>query len=97
MLEASKPLPSTKKDRAELRRNVNADYYGYRDEEDGTLLGYEEAQEEIALGHTIKEEGGEPSEEWTPIGEVSSIPRQPEVEKWLVDRRKRRLMEQYGI
>lgn len=35
------------KSRAELLRNVDADYYGYRDEEDGTLLEYEQEQEEL--------------------------------------------------
>jgi pre-mRNA-splicing factor ISY1 len=97
LLEASKPLPSTKKQRSELQRNVDADYYGYRDEEDGLLLEYEEAQEEIAMGHTIQDKGGEPEEGWTPIGDVNEIPGQAEVEKWLVDRRKRRLMERYGM
>jgi pre-mRNA-splicing factor ISY1 len=97
LLESAKPLPSTKKQRGELRKNVDADYYGYRDEDDGMLLEYEEVQEEIAMGRTIQEESGEPEEGWSAIGEVSEIPRQAEVEKWLVDRRKRRLMEKYGI
>jgi pre-mRNA-splicing factor ISY1 len=35
------------KSRAELLRNVDADYYGYRDEEDDTLLEYEQEQEEL--------------------------------------------------
>jgi pre-mRNA-splicing factor ISY1 len=97
LLEAAQPLPSTKKQRSELRKNVDADYYGYRDEDDGLLLEYEEAQEEIAMGHTMKDQTGEPEEGWTPIGDVSGIPRQAEVEKWLVERRKRRLMERYGM
>lgn len=97
MLESAKPLPSTKKQRGELRKNVDADYYGYRDEDDGMLLEYEEAQEEIAMGRTIQDKSGEPEEGWSAIGDVSGIPGQTEVEKWLVDRRKRRLMERYGV
>jgi pre-mRNA-splicing factor ISY1 len=97
LLEAARALPSTKKQRSELRKNVDADYYGYRDEEDHLLLEYEEAQEEISMGHTIKDASGEPPEGWTPIGDVAEIPRQAEVEEWLVDRRKRRLMERYGM
>lgn len=97
MLESAKPLPSTKKQRGELRKNVDADYYGYRDEDDGILLEYEEAQEEIAMGRTIQDKSGEPEEGWSAIGDVSGIPGQAEVEKWLVDRRKRRLMERYGV
>lgn len=97
LLEAAKPLPSTKKQKSELQRSVDADYYGYRDEEDGSLLEYEEAQEEIAMGHTIQDKSGEPEKGWIPLGDVNEIPRQAEVEKWLVDRRKRRLLERYGI
>lgn len=48
------------------------------------------------MGHTIRDEGGEPEEGWSSIGDVGEIPRQGEVEKWLVERRKRRLMERYG-
>lgn len=96
LLEAAQPLPSTKKQRSELRKNVDADYYGYRDEDDRLLLEYEETQEEIAMGNTMNDQTGEPEEGWVPIGDVSEIPRQAEVEKWLVDRRKRRLMERYG-
>jgi pre-mRNA-splicing factor ISY1 len=96
LLEAAKPRVEAKKGRAELQRNVNADYYGYRDEEDGVLLQYEEVQEEIAMARTINDETGEPGEDWTPIGDVSEIPRQTEVADWLLERRKRRLMERYG-
>lgn len=96
LLAAAKPQPSTKKGRAELQRNVNADYYGYRDEEDGVLLQYEEAQEEIAMGRTMEDDSGEMPEDWTPLGDVSEIPRQAEVADWLLERRKRRLMERYG-
>lgn len=97
LFEAAKPLPSTKKQRSELQKNVDADYYGYRDEDDGLLLEYEESQEEVAMGRTIRDPGGEPDEGWTPIGDVGEIPKQPEVEKYLVERRKRKLMERYGI
>lgn len=96
LLESSKPLPSTKKLRSELRRNVDADYYGYRDEDDSNLLEYEERQEEIALGNTMQDGSGEPDEGWSVIGDVGLVPRQAEVEQWLVERRKRKLMERYG-
>ena len=76
---------------------MDADYYGYRDEDDGLLLEYEERQEEIALGNTMQDGSGEPEQGWSAIGDVSQIPRQPAVEEWLVERRKRRLMERYGM
>ena len=76
---------------------MDADYYGYRDEDDGLLLEYEEAQEEVAMGRTIQNPDGEPDERWSPIGDTSDIPKQTEVETWLVERRKRKLMERYGM
>jgi pre-mRNA-splicing factor ISY1 len=97
LFEAAKPLPPSKKLRSELQKSVDADYYGYRDEDDGALIEYEESQEEVAMAKTMREAGGEPAEGWTPIGNVSEIPRQPEVEQYLVERRKRRLMERYGM
>ena len=30
-----------------MHRNVDADYYGYRDEEDGSILEFEKEQEEL--------------------------------------------------
>ena len=42
LFEAARPL-ETKRTRAELLKNIDADYYGYRDEEDGTLLEAEKS------------------------------------------------------
>lgn len=36
---------STARSRSEINRDIDADYYGYRDEEDGILLEYEKALE----------------------------------------------------
>lgn len=41
-LFSQEPAPVAKKTRAELMRNVDADYYGYRDEDDGVILKEEE-------------------------------------------------------
>lgn len=60
------PPPPPKKTRAELMRSVDADYYGYRDEDDGVILK-EEARvqreelskltksDKISTGQTIQE------------------------------------------
>jgi hypothetical protein len=48
------------------------------------------------MGSTIKLDDGEVEEGWTPIADVGGIPGQQEVEKWLVERRKQKLMERYG-
>lgn len=38
--------PAPKKTRGELYRDVDADYYGYRDEDDGVLLPLEQQEEQ---------------------------------------------------
>jgi pre-mRNA-splicing factor ISY1 len=40
---------TTKKTRAELMRNVDADYYGYMDDDDGLLIPLEKAEEKLAI------------------------------------------------
>ncbi|CAG8785151.1 12953_t:CDS:2, partial [Racocetra fulgida] len=44
LFEQEAPTPQ-KRTRSDLYKNVDADYYGYRDEEDGLLLEYEREQE----------------------------------------------------
>ncbi|KAF0492483.1 pre-mRNA-splicing factor ISY1-like [Gigaspora margarita] len=44
LFEQEVPTPQ-KRTRSDLYKNVDADYYGYRDEEDGLLLEYEQEQE----------------------------------------------------
>ncbi|KAL1634077.1 NineTeen Complex (NTC) component [Diplodia intermedia] len=61
LFEAAKAPPQSQSvhdgpTRAELRRNVDASYYGYNlDEEDGALLAYEKAKEEEALGNLMQQ------------------------------------------
>ncbi|KAF9584131.1 NineTeen Complex (NTC) component [Lunasporangiospora selenospora] len=92
------------KTRAELLRNVDADYYGYRDEEDGTLLEFEQEQEESALETALEEaeskgegemevDGKERSE---PLGNLF-VPSQKEVEEYLVKRRKQAILDRYIV
>lgn len=97
----AKPKGDAKKDeerkqRAEMRKNVDADYYGYnRDEEDGVLLAYEKRKEEEAL-RGLEKSGGEPGEGWTPIPAGWKVPSLEEVTEFLVERRKSRLLERLG-
>ncbi|KAH7731344.1 Protein F53B7.3 [Aphelenchoides avenae] len=44
-----------KKSRAELSKYVDADYYGYMDDDDGFLVPLEKAEEEISIGKIEKE------------------------------------------
>ncbi len=44
------PMPVPKKSRAELMKDIDADYYGYRDDDDGILIPLEqEAEKEGVL------------------------------------------------
>lgn len=49
------PPPPPKKTRAELDVLVDADYYGYRDDDDGVLIPLEEKADKIATQKAIQE------------------------------------------
>lgn len=49
------PPPPTRKTRAELMKDVDADYYGYRDDDDGILLPLEEKAERTAMLNALEE------------------------------------------
>jgi pre-mRNA-splicing factor ISY1 len=58
-----KPLES----RADLRKQVDASYYGYNlDEEDGTLLEYESLKEKEAFKNLLRSGQGEAPNGWEP-------------------------------
>ncbi|KAL6718728.1 NineTeen Complex (NTC) component [Lecanora helva] len=95
---ADKPLES----RADLRRQVDASYYGFNlDEEDGTLLAYEAEKEKEAF-ENLKAQEETAEEGWEPLpGDVGDgvrwrLPTNEEVQEELVDRRRRRLLDQLG-
>jgi len=48
------PLPS-KKQRGELLKNIDADYYGYMDDDDGLLIPNEEKCEKEAIRKKIEQ------------------------------------------
>lgn len=50
-----KPPPPPRKTRAELMKNINADYYGYRDEDDGVLCLMEQEKEKKLIAQRIEE------------------------------------------
>jgi pre-mRNA-splicing factor ISY1 len=85
------------KRRAEMRRNVDADYYGYnRDEEDGVLLEYERKKEAEAMENVGRNGTGEPPRDWTEIPAGWKVPDLAEVNEFLVERRKSRLLASLG-
>jgi len=87
--------PTETKKRLDLRSQVNADYYGYRDEDDQALLEYEAAQEELALSNTLKQQNTDFPRDWQPIPPIDTVPNRAQVEEWLLERRKQKLLEQY--
>uniref|UniRef100_A0A3Q1JEY3 Pre-mRNA-splicing factor ISY1 homolog n=1 Tax=Anabas testudineus TaxID=64144 RepID=A0A3Q1JEY3_ANATE len=48
------PAPAQRKTRAELMKDVDAEYYGYRDEDDGVLLPLETQYEKQALMEAVQ-------------------------------------------
>ncbi|KAK7207592.1 Isy1-like splicing factor [Myxozyma melibiosi] len=82
--------------RANYKTDVDASYYGYLDEEDGEVLKFEEKLEKISLANTLKEDEGVPVG-WMGIDRPDSIPSLKEVEDWLLERRKAKLMERYDL
>lgn len=48
------PPPPPKKTRGELMKDVDADYYGYRDDDDGVLIPLEEKAEKLAQKAAIQ-------------------------------------------
>lgn len=91
-------------DRDDLRKDVDAAYYGYGpDEEDGTLLEYEAARETEAnarLEATASAPPAKPPPGWEPLpgdegdGHGWHLPTVEEVQQELLERRKRRILEQ---
>ncbi|KAI0162066.1 Isy1-like splicing factor [Xylariaceae sp. FL1272] len=97
--EAEKPLDK----RDDLRRNVDAKYYGYApDEEDEKLLEYEKAKEEEAFDMMTKQAGKntKPPADWEPLpgdagdGRGWELPTLEEVQEELMERRRRKLLDQ---
>lgn len=48
------PPPPPRKTRGELMKEVDADYYGYRDDDDGILIPLEEKAEKLAIAEAVK-------------------------------------------
>ncbi|XP_065209874.1 pre-mRNA-splicing factor ISY1 homolog [Planococcus citri] len=60
------PPPPPRKTRGELMREIDADYYGYRDDDDGILIPIEEREEKAAIENAVnrwKQRGDNPNDE----------------------------------
>lgn len=49
------PQPPPRKTRAELMKDIDAEYYGYRDDDDGILIPIEERIENLAVQKAVQE------------------------------------------
>lgn len=94
-----KPLDS----RSDMRKQVDASYYGYNlDEEDGTLLEYEAQKEREAFENLRASSDGRPPKAWEPLpgdagdGVEWQLPTNDEVQEELMERRRRRLLDKLG-
>jgi pre-mRNA-splicing factor ISY1 len=89
--------------RAELSKNVDAGYYGYNlDEEDGTLVAFEERREAESYKKLLAEANDEKKGDWEALpgdagdGVAWALPTVDEVQEELVERRRRRLLDKLG-
>ena len=105
LFEAAKPKATEKplEGRIDLRKQVDASYYGYNlDEEDGTLLKYEAAKEKEAFEALLKAEDESDEADWEPLpGDIGDgkgwpLPTSEDVQEELVERRRRRLLDKLG-
>lgn len=106
LFEATAPKPKADKpleNRADLRKQVDASYYGYNlDEEDGALLEYESQKEKEAFENLLSSGEKKVPPGWEPLpgdsgnGESWRIPTSEEVQEELVERRRRRLLDKLG-
>jgi len=105
LFESQKPKAPDKplEGRADLRKQVDASYYGYNlDEEDGTLLAYEAAKEKEAFENLLKQGDGAIDPDWEPLpgdagdGNGWKLPTSDEVQEELVERKRRRLLDKLG-
>ncbi|KAI0186806.1 Isy1-like splicing factor [Astrocystis sublimbata] len=97
-----KPLET----RDDLRKAVDAKYYGYApDEEDDALMEYEATKEKDAFEALLKQadgaKGSKPPPDWEPLpgdtgdGRGWELPTVDEVQQELIARRQRKLLEQF--
>lgn len=89
--------------RSDLRKLVDASYYGYNlDEEDGTLLDYEIQKEREAFENLLEGGDGQTPKGWEALpgdggdGVGWRLPTSSEVQEELVERRRRRLLDKLG-
>lgn len=96
------PPPPPRKTRAELMKDIDADYYGYRDDDDGILLPLEQKAEQEARKRATREwlaqnEKEPEMEEEIETTAQKAIPSQQDIQEALLARKKQELLEKYVL
>ncbi|KAK9455868.1 Isy1-like splicing factor [Dipodascopsis uninucleata] len=89
--ELLQPASQEKSDKIpayDYKRDVDADYYGFRDEDNPGLLEYEKEVEKISSSAILNQEDDSLPEGWTSIEAPTLIPTRDEVTTWLHNRKK---------
>ncbi|KAJ3096647.1 NineTeen Complex (NTC) component [Phlyctochytrium planicorne] len=85
------------KSRSDMHKSVDADYYGYRDEDDGKLLEYERKLSQAKDGDDIQTaNSGDMLKDLMFLNPIR-VPTSKDMENWLIERRKQELLNSYGI
>lgn len=79
-------------------KDIDADYYGYMDDDDGILVPLEQKAEKEAREKCVKEWITREKEPEADIETTAqkSIPSQQDIQKALLARKKKELLEMYG-
>lgn len=104
LIEAAKPKPAetSAESRTDMRKVVNAAYYGYNTEEEEAELVAYESKREAELREEMAKKGDEDDPDWEPLpgdtgnGEGWDLPTLDEVREELVQRKRRKLLDQLG-
>ncbi|KAI8146757.1 pre-mRNA-splicing factor ISY1 [Fennellomyces sp. T-0311] len=95
LFEMEEPEPVSRS-RTELYRNIDADYYGYRDEEDGQVLAYEQQEERERVEQMAQASDGEQEMEVDSGYTLDApIPTRKQIEEYLVNKRRQELLDKY--
>lgn len=96
-LKPKKPDEGEREKKRDLRKVVDADYYGFNrdeDEEEGMLKWERKREREAVEGMGLK--GGEVPRGWMAVEGGWKVPTLEEVTEFLVERRKSRLLQKLG-
>lgn len=80
-------------------KDIDADYYGYMDDDDGILIPLEQKAEQEAREKCIKEWISHEKEPEVEIETTAQkmIPSQQDIQEALLVRKKKELLEKYGL